>query len=92
MSEDPIVQQFEGAVDVNGKVTPITRQPVTTVAANKWATMSRSHLFTQREALNGRLSYAQQMGNPDMIKAIQMGIAQIDVYLNNKATDELGLL
>lgn len=92
MSKEPSIQDLEGAVNVNGTVTPISRQPITTVTSDKWGTMGRTELFNQRQAMDARLAYASQIGNPEMIKALQAGIAQIDARLNQLYTDELGLL
>ena len=58
MSKDPKIAALEGAVNVNGDTTPISRQPIQRIDSTEWGTMGRTKLFNQREALDTRLSFA----------------------------------
>lgn len=91
MSEDPIVKQFEGTVDVNSDVTPITRQPITQVTPNTWTEMSLNELWDQHNTLSQRLMYASEAGSPDMIQQLQRGIFTLEQIIKAKSPD-LGLL
>lgn len=82
----------EGAVNVSGDVTPITRKPVTHINTNDWGEISQRELLDQRDVLNQRLLFALQQRNQPMITAIRNGIAQIDAIVNDNRTDEFGLL
>jgi len=92
MAKYPSISALEGAVNVAGSVTPITRRPVTQINAEEWGNMGRTELFNQRQALDQRLSYAMQRGDPAMIAALQQGLAVLDFRLNELYTDDLGML
>lgn len=87
------VEQFTGAVNVSGDVTPITRQPVDKINAGDWSKMSVSELHKQREILQNRYYRALDAGMLNGANTIQSGIKQIDEMLNEKGDgDSLGFL
>lgn len=77
------VDQFTGAVNVNGDVTPITRQPIDKVNAGDWGKMTVSELHKQRDILQQRYYRALQSGLGSGANTIQAGINQIDYILEN---------
>ena len=79
-------------VDVNGDITPITRQPVTQVDAGEWDTMNVSQLHSQLLVLEQRLIYAQQIGHGDMTAQLNRGINQLRGLIHLKTPDELKLI
>lgn len=85
-------EDIEGAIDVNGDVTPITRQPIEQVDAADWSDRSVAELARQRVTLQNRLAYCQQHGSMDMIKALKMGITQIDLVIKSKHNNDVGLI
>lgn len=89
---DKKLKDLTGAVDVNGDVTPTLREKINKVSADDWHKMSTSDLWEQKITLITRLSYAQQLGHPEMIKQIQRGIATIEQILDSKNSEEARLL
>lgn len=86
------VEQFTGSVPVDGDVTPITRQPIDKVNAEKWFNMTVSELHQQREILMRRYYQALSVGIVNA-GAIEQGIKTIDALLENKGgNDSLGFL
>jgi hypothetical protein len=76
--------EIEGAISVQGDITPISRQPVENITADKWADMSVLQLSQQRHVLSQRLYFAQRNGLYEGAKTIQMGIAYIDALMEDK--------
>ena len=85
-------EDLEGAVDVNGDITPITRQPIEQVDASDWTDRSVAELARQRVTLQQRLYYVQQHGSADMVKALKLGIAQLDLIIKSKHNNDVGLI
>jgi len=79
-------------VDVNGTITPITRQPITQIDASDWDTMNVSQLHEHLVILEKRLMYAQQIGHYDMTTQISRGINQLRGLIHLKTPDELKLI
>jgi hypothetical protein len=87
------VEQFTGAVSVEGDVTPITRQPVDKVEAGNWGKMTVSELHKQREILQRRYYQALNAGLMNGAETINQGIMTIDAILENMGnSDSLGFL
>lgn len=76
-------KELEGAVSVEGNVTPITRQPIAQITPDRWATMSASELHSQREILCNRYYAAINSGLLDGARTIQAGIMTIDARLED---------
>lgn len=81
------VKDFTGAVNINGDVTPITRQKIDKVTPNKWNQMNSNALWDQRITLYNRMIMAQAAGQGGVAKQIQQGINTIDAILQRKATE-----
>jgi len=79
-------------VDVNGDITPITRQPIPQVDAADWNNMSVAQLQEQLSVLEQRLLYAQQFGNSSLVIPLEQGINQLQALLILKTPDELKLI
>lgn len=79
------VKDFTGAVNVNGDVTPITRQKIEKVTPEKWGQMDINGLWDQRIILNNRAVMALQSGHAEVAKQVQAGINMIDAILQQKA-------
>jgi len=79
-------------VDVNGDITPITRQPIPQVDAADWDNMNITQLQEQLNILEQRLSYAQQFGHSSMLTPLEQGINQLRILLILKTPDELKLI
>jgi len=75
------LEELEGAISVNGDVTPITRTPVTEVKSSTWGEMTVNQLHQQREVLVNRYYGALSAGMLEGAKTIQMGIMTIDARL-----------
>lgn len=68
-----------GPIDVNGNITPITKQPVESIDAAAWPKMNNSELLDQRMALQNRLNIVQSsFGHPDTIMQMQRGLQHLD--------------
>jgi hypothetical protein len=90
------LEQLEGAISVQGDVTPITRNPVENVTANEWNEMTINQLHSQREILVQRYYGALSGGMTQGAETIQMGIMTIDAKLEEMGEmlggDALGFL
>ncbi len=82
---------WEGAVDVNGDKTPITRKPIELVSADEWATMSLGELQQQKGILQARMNIAASH-SPQLLPAMRKGIAQLDAIIGSIYTDDTGLI
>lgn len=81
-------------IDVNSNISPITKQPIQEIRADKWLKMSTSDLFDQKLILESRLAIANRIGNFSLMQQIQMGIDQIHAIINSRNTnsDDVKLL
>ena len=79
------MENKNGPIDVNGDVTPITKQPIEQVDASSWPELSLSDLYDQRTALQTRINmvYANS-GHPDTIIQMKRGLASIDYFISQK--------
>lgn len=93
MNKKPIPREvFEGAVSVEGDLTPITRQPIVKITPERWNEMSANELLSQREVLFNRYHNALRAGLMDGAKTIQAGIAILDARLEDMDEDGPGFL
>lgn len=81
-------KEWEGAVPVNGDITPITRRPIDQIDSSTWETLSTAELMEQRNALVSRMNLVQSMGNANMIAAMQRGLMYIDALLQERGAGE----
>ncbi len=81
------VEDFTGAVNISGDLTPITRQKVEQVTPEKWTQMTIGALWDQRLVLSNRIVQAQQCGHAEMINQIQHGINMLDAVLAHKTKE-----
>lgn len=83
---------LEGAVSVEGDVTPITRQPIAKITPERWNEMSASELHSQREIMCNRYYAAIQAGLLVGAQTLQAGIASIDSMLEDIGIEGPGFL
>ena len=81
------VKDFTGAVNINGDVTPITRQKIDKVTPESWNQMNSSALWDQRITLANRQAMAMEAGHGGIAKQIQQGINTIDAILHRQAVE-----
>ena len=81
----PDIDKFTGAVNINGDLTPITRQKIETVTAERWTEMNNSELHDQRIILNNRMNMAYNSGQAAVAQQIQAGINTIEALLSRTA-------
>jgi hypothetical protein len=79
MARKPNVNDFTGSVNIEGDVTPITRQPVEKVNAKSWGQMTVAELLNQRDILQIRYYRALSVGVGT--DAIKEGLKLIDALL-----------
>ena len=84
-------EDLEGSIDVNGDVTPITRQKIEQVNAVDWSDQSATDLSTQLSVLQQRLYTAQQF-SPNLVQPIQLGIRRLEHMINSKQQNDTGLI
>lgn len=90
MRHKPNVHDFTGAVNIEGDLTPITRQPVDRINAQSWGNMSIQELLNQRDILQVRYYRALGVGvNTDAIKEGLKMIDQLIEFQESKAEEEL---
>lgn len=80
-------KDIEGAVPVNGDVTPITRRKIEKLDTSRWYEMNISELTDQRIILNNRIMYASTSGNGGVIQQLQRGLAQLDQLIAEKSAE-----
>lgn len=85
-------EDIEGAVPVDGDITPITRQPIESVDANAWSKMAAGELFDQKAILEKRRILAASCGSDAMLKEINRGIRILEELIKNHKDDEVTLL
>lgn len=86
------LEQLEGAVSVEGEITPITRQPILKISPERWGEMSASELHSQREILVNRYYAAINAGLMEGAKTLQHGIMTIDARLEDIGMEGPGFL
>lgn len=79
------IKDYEGAVNINGDITPITRVPIEQVTPNDWPTMDFNLLWDQRIILNNRMNLAYSSGNANIALQIQKGLNMLDSLLRQRA-------
>lgn len=84
-------KDIEGAVPVDGDLTPISRKPVNKVEGDEWADMSIGQLHEQRSFMLTRLGAAQSFC-PKGVPAIKAGINRLDALLRSKTTNDTTLI
>lgn len=82
----------EGAVNVNGDMTPITRQPIQQIERHRWHEMSVEQLFEQKQILSNRLMYAMRSQTPVIQQQLQAGINELDMIMSKFLDDSVSLL
>jgi hypothetical protein len=92
MKKKPELKDLEGAVSVEGDITPITRSPISKITPDRWSEMAASELHSQREILVNRYYGALQAGLLDGAKTIQAGIMAIDARLEDIGIEGPGFL
>lgn len=85
---DDKIKKYTGAVSVEGDVTPITREPISTVKPVEWKDMTSSQLWEEKMVLQQRIAAAASCGHPELIVQIQRGIAVLDQYLGEKQSQQ----
>lgn len=68
----------QGGIDVNGDVTPYSKEPVPKVNAGTWHTASITDLWEQMSVLNARYLAAAQMGKQEYMIPIKQAMAQLE--------------
>ena len=79
-------KDIEGAVSVNGDMTPISREPINKIEGTEWQDMSLSQLHEQRGMLMTRMGVAASVC-PSALPALRQGVAQIEAIINSKVTN-----
>lgn len=88
-------KNIEGAVPVDGDITPITRRKIDQIDASKWPEMSIFELTEQRTMLQNRIYAASSGGNQSIISQLYAGLNQLDalIHLRGQAAgDETRLI
>lgn len=86
------LKELEGAVSVQGDITPITRQPIAKITPERWGEMSASELHSQREIMCNRYYAAIQAGLLNGAQTLQAGIMAIDARLEDIGIEGPGFL
>lgn len=82
-------KDVEGAVPVDGDITPVTRQKIDQIDASKWPDMSINQLTDQRIVLSNRIATVRGWGgNTSVIEQLQRGLNQLDTLLREKAKEQ----
>lgn len=86
------LEDLEGAISVEGDITPITRNPISKITPQRWNEMSVSELHAQREIMCNRYYAAIQAGLLEGAKTLQAGIMIIDSKLEDIGIEGSGFL
>lgn len=87
-------EHLEGAVPVNGDITPISRKPIDQIDSRDWEDMPFEALSEQYTMLQNRIYVVESMGRPDMLKQMKQGLAYLMQLIDTKRPkeDEMTLL
>ncbi len=81
------IKHFTGAVNINGDVTPISREPIGQVTPEKWKEMTIENLWEQRFILSERMAKAHQSGYAGLAQQVQTGITSLDVFIQKRSVE-----
>ena len=84
-------KDIEGAVPVDGNMTPISRKPVDQISGTEWQDMSLSSLLEQKGMLLSRMNVASSVC-PQAIPALRRGISELDQIIANKSKNNESLI
>ena len=85
--------EIEGAVNVNGDMTPITRKPIEQIDSSEWHKLSTAQLHDQRIVLQNRMySVANLPNGAAMYAQMQKGLAQLDAIIATRTKDNIELI
>lgn len=79
-------EEYEGAVNVNGDITPISRKKIENLDSMKWPDMSISELTDQRIILNNRIMQASASGNLGIVQQLKRGLFYLDELMVEKSS------
>lgn len=86
-------KDLEGAVPVNGDITPITRKPIDQINSSDWDDMTTAELVDQRNSLFNRITLAQSMGQLQLVPEMNRGLTHLDAIIKlRESTEETHLL
>lgn len=81
-------KHLEGAVNVNGDLTPITRRPIDKINATDWEDMSFEALSHEYTKLTNRIELANRMGRADMVNQMNKGLRYLLQIIDKKRPTE----
>lgn len=81
-------KHLEGAVNVNGDLTPITRRPVESINAADWEDMSFEALSHEYTKLTNRIELANRMGRSDLVMQMNRGLKYLLQIIDTKRPKE----
>lgn len=81
-------KHLEGAVNVNGDLTPITRRPVDQICSVDWEEMSFEALSHEYTKLTNRIELANRMGRSDMVGQMNRGLKYLLQLIDSKRPTE----
>ncbi len=77
-------KHLEGAVPVNGDITPITRQPIDQINAASWEDMPFEALEQQYNMLVKRINLVKTMGRTDLSAQMERGLKYLTQLIETK--------
>ena len=81
-------KHLEGAVPVNGDITPITRKPVDQINALEWEHMSFEQLSDEYTKLATRIETVRGMGRADLVTQMDRGMKYLLQLIESKRPKE----
>ncbi len=82
------IAKYTGSVNINAKITPITRVKIEQVTPENWHLMDINTLWEQRIILTNRMIAANQAGHAEIAKQVNAGVMKIDSLLQKKSEEE----
>ena len=73
---------MSGGIDVNGSITPISKEEIVAVSAQDWNNLPITELFDQLATLQNRRIMLLSMHKGDFVAQIEQGIAQLEQVIN----------
>lgn len=74
-------------IQVDGKITPITKKEIQSVDSSQWNSLNLIQLYEQMSVLQQRLMLSSQMGNEALVKQIERGIKQLQEIIDSKGSN-----
>lgn len=79
------MSKTSGGCDINGDITPFSREPVPQINSDVWGTASLTDLWEQMSVLNSRYIAVAQMGKTEYMLPIKRAMAELEQIIKMRS-------